>query len=69
MEISHIIKHNSQIFLDDLKKATAVKVWASGTGASFYITKEDLLSSAEIMTIKYFMSENINSPGYTMVVN
>lgn len=68
MEISHIIKHNSQTFLDDLKKVTAVKVRASETDSFFDITKKSLISEAEKKAIKYFMSENIYPPGYTMVV-
>lgn len=69
MKISKIIKINSQTFLDDLKKATVVKVYASKTDSYYSITKKELISDAALKHIDYFMSENIDHSGcYTMVV-
>lgn len=68
MKISKIIKINSQTFLDDLKKATVVKVYASKTDSYYNITKKELISDAALKHIEYFMSENIDNSGYTMVV-
>lgn len=68
MKIAKIIKHNTQTFLDDLKKSTIVKVYASETDSYYNITKKDLISDAEMKPIKYFIFENIDSHGYTMVV-
>lgn len=69
MKISKIIKINSQTFLDDLKKATVVKVYASKTDSYYNITKKEVISDAALKHIDYFMSENIDYSGcYTMVV-
>lgn len=68
MKTAKIIKLNSQIFLDDLKRAKGVMVYASVTDSYYYITKRDLISDAEMKHIDYFMSENLGSLGYTMIV-
>lgn len=68
MKIAKILKINFQSFLDDLKRSTNVMVYAEKTDSYFSITKKDLLYSAETKHIDYFMSENMGSHGYTMVV-
>lgn len=68
MKTAKIIKLNTQIFLDDLKRAKAVMVYASVTDSYYYITKKDIISDAERKHIDYFMSENLESLGYTMIV-
>lgn len=68
MKTAKIIKLNSQTFLDDLKRAKGVMVYASVTDSYYYITKRDLISDTEMKHIDYFMSENLGALGYTMIV-
>lgn len=68
MKNAKIKKINSQAFLDDLKRSTSVMVYAEKTDSYFNTTKKDILSSAETKHIEYFMSENLNCSGYTMVI-
>lgn len=63
-----ILRFNSEVFLEDLKKTTQVMVLAEKTSSFFAITKKDLLLTAETKHIDYFMSENLDKCGYTMVV-
>lgn len=68
MKIAKILNNNSQSFLDDLKRSSNVMVYAEKTDSYFSITKKDLLYFAETKLIDYFVTENIGSQGYTMVV-
>lgn len=63
-----ILRFNPEVFLEDLKKTTQVMVLAEKTSSFFTITKKDLLLTAETKHIDYFMSENLDKCGYTMVV-
>lgn len=63
-----ILRFNSEVFLEDLKKTTQVMVLAEKTSSFFTISKKDLLLTAETKHIDYFMSENLDKCGYTMVV-
>lgn len=68
MKIAKIKKANSEVFMEDLKKTTRVMVLAEKTSSFFTITKKDLLLTAETKKIDYFMSENLDNQGFTMVV-
>lgn len=69
MKTLKIKKYNSQVFIDDLKRAKGVMVYTEKTDAYFPIAKKDLVSEAEIKHIDYFMSEILGSPGkYQMIV-
>lgn len=63
-----IKRFNSEVFLEDLKKTTRVMVLAEKTSSFFTISKKDLLLTAETKHIDYFMSENLDKQGFTMVV-
>lgn len=68
MKPAKIKNINTQLFLEDLKRASEVMVHAPKTDSYFNITKKDLLASAETKHIDYFMSENVSSHGYIMIV-
>lgn len=59
MSIKKIRKHNSQTFLDDLKRVREIMVYAEYTNSYYQILKKDLLHDAETNTIAYYITDKI----------
>lgn len=59
MSIKKVKEHNSQQFLDDLKRVRTVMVFAPNTGTFLTITKKELLKEAENIHIKYHINDKI----------
>lgn len=59
MSIKKIKEHNSQKFIDDLKRIREVMVYANTTNTYFQILKKDLIRDAEINTIAYYITDKI----------
>lgn len=58
-----IKQHNSQDFLDDLKSATQVMVYATNTRSYLTTSKKELMREAETRKIKYYLTREIFKVG------
>ena len=69
MKTVKIKRNNSQAFIEDLKQAKGVMVYAEKTDSQFPVTKKDLVIEAETKHINYFKSEELGSPNdFTIIV-
>ena len=59
MSIKKIREHNSQKFLDDLKRVREIMVYTEHTNTYFQILKKDLLRDAETNAITYYITDKI----------
>lgn len=59
MSIKEIKKHNTQSFLDDLKRVREVMVYVEYTNSYYQILKKDLLRDAESKAITYYITDAI----------
>ena len=59
MSIKKIKKHNSQQFLDDLKRVRDVMVITPKSNAYLHVTKKELRKEAETCKISYYITDKI----------
>ena len=59
MSIKKIKKHNSQQFLDDLKRVRDVMVIMPKSNVYLHVTKSELMREAEEMKIHYYITDKI----------
>ena len=68
MSIKRIKENNDISFLDDLKTATSVMVYAPKTNNYFSIQKKELRLEAEDCKIRYYMTDKIFRVGRIVMV-
>ncbi|MBL7868863.1 MAG: hypothetical protein JNM71_12685 [Flavobacterium lindanitolerans] len=56
---SKIKQHNDAVFLSDIKKVTAVLVWADASETFLKTTKREVLKSAENNKIIYRLTNDV----------
>jgi protein tyrosine/serine phosphatase len=59
MSIKKIKEHNSQQFLNDLKKVSDVMVITTESNAYLHVSKKELRKEAEKVKINYYMTDKI----------
>lgn len=68
MSVKEIRKHNSQTFLDDLKRVVAVYVYSSATKIAFPTTKQEVRRHATYASMTYKVSSEVLRSGDVMVI-
>jgi len=68
MGIKEIKKYNDQQFLDDLKIATSVMVYASITGTYLSVMKKEVFSEARNSRVRYYMTDKVFTVKRTVMV-
>ncbi|MGL4806824.1 MAG: hypothetical protein ACRC26_10815, partial [Bacteroidales bacterium] len=59
MNIKKIKIHNSQTFLDDIKRVREIMCFSQYTNAFFQLKKKDVLKHAQNAEIKYYITDDI----------
>jgi len=54
-----ILKHNDQLFLDDLKIVKDVMVLPKHSNAYLHVKKNELLKEAETGKIRYYLTDSL----------
>ena len=59
ISIKQIKKNNSEKFLEDVKLATSIMVFAPSTGVHLEVKKKDIKKEAQTERINYYMTDAI----------
>ena len=59
MRIKAILQFNDGKFIEDIRKCSEVMTYCAETGEYFYLRKCDVLKTASIKPISYYLTEKI----------
>lgn len=59
MSVKRIKEHNSQTFLDDIKRVREIMCFSQETKGFFQLKKKDIMQHAQSSEIKYYIADDI----------